>query len=128
MPSARPPLPRAVRPAPLLALLAVVAWLAAAACVGTGKNAPTPVQRTTVRVENRGFLDRNIFVVRSGQRIRLGTVSGNSTATLTIPAGIVATITPLAFIADPIGAPQPPVTQEITVSPGDQVVLMIPPG
>ena len=129
MPTARLALPpvRRARRAPLAALVAVAAWFSAAACVGTGKNAPTPIERTTVRVENRGFLDRNIFVVRSGQRIRLGTVSGNSTAVLTIPPGIVATVTSLAFIADPIGAPRPPVTQEITVNPGDQVVLMIPP-
>jgi hypothetical protein len=110
------------------ALLWVVAlWLAAAGCYGTGKNAPTPVERTTVRVENRGFLDRDIYVVRSGQRIRIGTVTGNSTATLTIPASVVGAVTALRFIADPIGAARPPVTEEITVSPGDQVVLMIPP-
>jgi hypothetical protein len=85
------------------------------------------VERTTVKVENRGFLDRDIFVVRSGQRIRLGTVTGGQTATFTIPASVVSGVTAIRFIADPIGAPRPPVTEEITVSPGDQVVLTIPP-
>ena len=118
--------PRASLPSRVVLLL--VLWLATAACYGKGKNAPAPVERTTVKVENRGFLDRDIFVVRSGQRIRLGTVTGGQTATFTIPASIVSGVTAIRFIADPIGAPRQPVTEEITVSPGDRVVLTIPPG
>jgi hypothetical protein len=114
--------------ATLTLVLALVLSVASAACYGKGKNAPTPVERTTLVVENRGFLDRDIYVVRGGQRIRLGTVTGNSQATFTIPATVVSAVTALRFIADPIGAPRPPVTEEITVSPGDRVVLTIPPG
>ena len=119
-----PRLRRALAAAPLVLALAA----GSAACYGKGKNAPVPVERTTIVVENRGFLDRDIFVVRGGQRIRLGTVTGNSTATFTIPPSVVSAVTALRFIADPIGAPRPPVTEEITVSPGDRVVLTIPPG
>jgi hypothetical protein len=100
----------------------------ASACYGKGKNAPEPVARTTVRVVNQGFLDRNIYVMRSSERVRLGTVSGNSTQVLTIPASIVQTIMTLRFVADPIGGRSPAATEEISVSPGDQVVLTIPPG
>ena len=99
-----------------------------AACYGQGKNAPEPVARTTVRVVNQGFLDRNIYVMRGGtERVRLGTVSGNSTQVLTIPATIVQSMMTLRFVADPIGGRTPPATEEISVAPGDQVVLTIPP-
>lgn len=105
--------------------LALFATLAA--CYGKGKNAPDPVARTTVRVVNQGFLDRNIFVMRGSERVRLGMVSGNSTSVLTIPPMIVQTLTSIRFIADPIGGNRPPATEEINVTPGDQVVLTIPP-
>ena len=108
--------------------LALVLALASVACYGKGKNAPVPVERTTLVVENRAFLDHDIYVVRSGQRIRLGTVTGNSQATFTIPPSIVGAVTALRFLADPIGAPRAPVSEEVTVSPGDRVVLTIPPG
>jgi len=101
---------------------------AGAACYGKGKNAPEPIARTTVKVVNQGFLDRNIYVMRGSERVRLGTVSGNSTQVLTIPSSIVQSLMSLRFVADPIGGRTPAATEEITVSPGDQVVLTIPPG
>ena len=122
------PLGRRAAVRALAASLALPALAGAAACYGKGKNAPEPVARTTVRVVNQGFLDRNIYVMRSSERVRLGTVSGNSTQVLTIPASIVQTIMTLRFVADPIGGRAPAATEEISVSPGDQVVLTIPPG
>ncbi len=82
---------------------------------------------TTLRVENRSFADVNIFVIRSGQRIRLGTVTGLSTRVLVIPRGVMSGPTPLQFLADPIGSNRTPISQEITVQPGDEVGLVIPP-
>src|SRR5689334_1740591 len=87
--------------------LAATLLAGAAACYGKGKNAPEPIARTTVKVVNQGFLDRNIYVMRSSERVRLGTVSGNSTQVLTIPASIVQTIMTLRFVADPIGGRSP---------------------
>jgi hypothetical protein len=81
----------------------------------------------TIRVENQAFLDMNIYVWRSSQRLRLGTVTGNSTARFKLPNNIVFGSTPLRFQADPIGGNRQPLSQEITVSPGDEVVLTIPP-
>ncbi len=37
-----------------------------------------------VQVDNQGFLDMNIYAVRSSQRLRLGTAAGNSKTNLTI--------------------------------------------
>jgi hypothetical protein len=86
-----------------------------------------PVPPTYVKVENQAFLDMNIYVYRSSQRIRLGTVNGNSTARLLIPANLLFGSTPLRFQADPIGGNRQSISQEITVSPGDEVIMTIPP-
>ena len=52
---------------------------------------------------------------------------GNSTTTFTIPANLIFGATPLRFLADPIGSNRTPVSDEITVQPGDQVRLVLPP-
>jgi hypothetical protein len=86
-----------------------------------------PVPPTRLRVENQAFLDMTIYVYRSSQRLRLGVASGNGTTRLTIPANLIFGSTPLRFQADPIGANRASISQEITVSPGDEVTLTIPP-
>jgi hypothetical protein len=128
--------PYAARRAARAAALALAAALAvggasAAACTrparAGARGARAPQEATTLRVQNQNFLAMNIYVVRGGVRARLGTVSGNSTARFTIPVSYVQTLTPLRFLADPIGARSAPVSEEITVSPGDEVTLTIPP-
>ena len=106
---------------------ALLALGVATACYGKGKNAPEPVERTTVKVVNQGFLDRRVYVLRGSERLRIGTVTGNSSAVLTIPPSLVQSAIPLRFIADAIGGTAPSVTEEVSVQPGDQVVLTILP-
>ena len=89
--------------------------------------AAEPTPPTRLRVENQAFLDMTIYVYRSSQRIRLGQASGNSTTRFTIPGNLIFGATPLRFQADPIGGSRTPLSQEITVSPGDEVMLTIPP-
>ena len=102
--------------------------LALVACGGSkSRSAPAPQPRTTVRVENQGFSDMTIYAIRSGQRVRLGVAPGNSPTTFTIPANLIFGATPLRFLADPIGSNRTPVSDEITVQPGDQVRLVLPP-
>lgn len=103
--------------------------LALVACGGSKKSRPGPVPqpRTSVRVENQGFSDMTIYAIRSGQRVRLGNAPGNSTTTFTIPPNLIFGATPLRFLADPIGSNRTPVSDEITVQPGDQVRLVLPP-
>ena len=86
-----------------------------------------PVPPTRLRVENQAFLDMTIYVYRSSQRIRLGVASGNSTSRMTIPQNLIFGATPLRFQADPIGGNRTPISQEITVSAGDEVTITIPP-
>jgi hypothetical protein len=101
-----------------------------AACSGNTKEdqAAEPIPPTYVRVENRAYLDMTIYVYRSSQRIRLGMANGNSTTKMLIPPNLLFGSTPLRFQADPIGANRQPTSQEISVSPGDEVQLIIPPG
>jgi len=89
---------------------------------GTERTGPT-----LLKVENQGFADMNIFVLSEGRRVRLGTVTGNTTATFTIPADLVGGAREMRFLADPIGGSSRPVSDDISVLPGDHVSLVIPP-
>ena len=111
-------------------MVLVMACLALASACSRNKNPDEmaePVPPTRLRVENQAFLDMTIYVYRSSQRIRLGTATGNSVTRLTIPANLIFGATPLRFQADPIGGSRAPISSEITVAPGDEVVLTIPP-
>jgi hypothetical protein len=87
-----------------------------------------PRAETAVRVENQNFLDMDVFVVRSGQRIRLGMVSGLSTQLFMLRPEIVGSASDLQFEFHPIGGRANPRTETITVHAGDVIELTIPPG
>jgi hypothetical protein len=102
--------------------------LAAAGCktLSPGSGSADQNQPTILQVDNQGFIDMDVFTLRSSQRIRLGTAPGASKSNFTIPPSLVSGLTPLRFIADPIGGRRASVSQEITVAPGDTVVMTIP--
>lgn len=111
-------------------MMAIACVAIGTACARTNNDpdqAAEPVPVTRLRVENQAFLDMTIYVYRSTQRIRLGTANGNSTTRLTIPPNLIFGATPLRFQADPIGSNRASISQEITVSPGDEITLTIPP-
>jgi hypothetical protein len=85
-----------------------------------------PEEATTLKVDNQSIADMTIYAVRGGQRIRLGLATGLRVSTFTIPSSLIFGATPLKFLADPIGSNRLPVSDEITVSPGDVVTLTIP--
>ena len=103
-----------------------LALLSAGCSHGVKSGTPEPQARTTVKVENQNFLDMNVFVLQGGQRIRLGTVSGLSTAVFTLP-DYVARSTSVQFELHPIGGRTNPRTETISVQPGDQIMLTVPP-
>jgi hypothetical protein len=107
-------------------LLALVLLLG---CSGRSPEpAPGPYSSALLQVENQGFTDMVIYVVSGGgQRIRLGLVTGNSTQSFTIPSHLVRGAGQIRFLADPIGGNHAPVSEEMTVQPGDTVGLTIPP-
>ncbi|MGK2934264.1 MAG: hypothetical protein ACSLFE_03350 [Gemmatimonadaceae bacterium] len=82
----------------------------------------------TVRVDNQAFLDVNVYLLRSGQRTRLGTVTALTTRTFVLPRSIVGTAVTVQFVASFIGSSRAPVSEEVVVWEGDEVELRIPPG
>ena len=86
-----------------------------------------PNAETRLVVDNQAFPDMTIYVLEGGRRIRLGMAGGNSKTSFVLPKHVVRTLTSVRFLADPIGGNRTPVTEEITVSPGDEVTLRIPP-
>lgn len=92
--------------------------------------AAAPEAATTLKVDNQGTLDMNVYVVRgqSGQRIRLGTATAVSVTMMKIPSSVLlGSNTSLRFIADPIGGIRPSISSSILVTRGDEVTLQIPP-
>jgi hypothetical protein len=88
---------------------------------------PRPEGQAMVEVVNQGFSDMVIYALDGAQRVRLGSVTGHSSRTLTIPGHLVGAGGTLRFLADPIGGNRTPVSEEMVVQPGDIVALTIPP-
>ena len=98
-----------------------------AVCSRNPRPSANPNEKTTLRVENQGFSDMTIYALQGGQRIRLGLATGNTTSTFTIPDYLLGAGNTIRFLADPVGSTRVPVSDEISVHPGDQVTLTIPP-
>jgi hypothetical protein len=107
--------------------LAIGVWLAAG-CARSSHMPEEAPARTVLKVENQGFPDMNIFVLpEAANRVRLGTVTGNSNGYFTLPDYLIRGIRELRFQALPIATQRGPISQSIVVTPGDTVVLTIPP-
>lgn len=109
----------------LIAFTFVIA--ATLACFKRGTTTADLTQPTVVQVDNQGFSDMTVYAARSSQRVRLGIATGNRKTNFDIPSILMGGLTALHFVADPIGGRRASVSQEITVAPGDTVVLTIPP-
>ncbi len=105
-----------------LMLLALVA-----ACGGRRSGRPpVAAEPAYVRITNQSWLDMNVYVLRSSQRQRLGTIGANQTQRFRLPENLVFGATPLRFEVDPIGSSRTARSFEIVGSPGDEVTLTIP--
>jgi hypothetical protein len=109
----------------VVALLAGLSVSAAAGCVRPGKTIPDAP--TYLRVENQALSDATVYVWESSARRRLGRVGSLSNVTLLIPSSMVFGATPLRFQLDFLAGNRTPLTESITVVPGDTVILQIPP-
>lgn len=108
-------------------ILGALLVAAAVGCASAPRNeADELARRSTVTVDNQSFSDMTVYVTR-GQRVRLGTAQGKAKTVFTIPRSLVGGTSTLRFIADPIGSSRQSVSEEIAVSEGDEVGLMIPP-
>ena len=107
-----------------LALAAVVAFVPAACATGKGVEQRP---QTLVEVDNQALADMTVYVFRGSQRVRLGMATGLRKSRFALPRGIVFGSTSLRFQADPVGGSATPVSEEISVTEGETVVLRIPP-
>ena len=106
---------------------AILALFAATACVTAGARNNVPQEQTAIRVDNQSFADMTVYALRSSQRVRLGMAPGHSNTVFDVPRTLISGLTPLRFIANPIGGTHASVSEEITVAPGVSVVMTIPP-
>lgn len=111
----------------LTAALAAVTVLTAPGCAKMPPASVDPMAPAMLEVDNQSFYDMNVYVLRNGMRIRLGTVPGNGRAVFELPRTVVGLGIPVRFVADPIGSSRAPYSEEIAIAPGDTVMLTIPP-
>jgi hypothetical protein len=71
------------------------------ACKSLGHGSPTAQEDIVVQVRNQSFPDVNIYVLPSGDPRRVGSVTGNSSATFKLPARMLSTGT-LQLLVRPI--------------------------
>ena len=83
---------------------------------------------TELEVVNRSSSDMDIFVVRSGQRVRLGLAPGNETTRFVLAPAQVAGVGTTYFQASPItGLGRPIGSEPVMLRLGDVITLDIPP-
>ena len=73
---------------------------------------------TTVQVTNRNWGDVRVFISRSGNRFRLGTVTSMNTAEFEIPQGQLGQGAFIRVVVEVIGGFEGTATEEIRVRPG----------
>src|SRR3989449_6220735 len=108
--------------------VSLAAPLGGIACHGRPAAPPNPQAEIAVTVDNQNFADMDVFIVRtSGERIRIGMVSGLTSRILMVRPDLIGNSTELRFEVHPIGARTNPISETVTVRPGDVIHLTIPP-
>ena len=105
-----------------LALL--MALVATAACGYAGQGGPEPAYATLV-VNNDSPMTVNIYTLRSGQRMRLGQVSGLRTQEFALRRSMMGAGGDLRILIDPVGSSVNYPSQAITLFEGDVVELRV---
>lgn len=119
--------PRADRSAvpfggPLLAIVGILAFLSIGGCVSAGvRSAPY----ATVVVVNDGTLTVNVYALRQGSRMRLGTVTSLDRAEFPLRSTMLNGLNELQLLIDPIGSRRAYPAQPINVQEGDVIELKV---
>lgn len=85
------------------------------------------VPRTRVRVENLNYLDATIFVYSGARNQRMGIATGLTTQTFTVPTQLLTGGTSIRFQVRYLGRSGMVSSDYVTVNPGDEVLLRLPP-
>ncbi len=111
-----------------IAFSASLLALVIAGCGGhntAGEPRIIPDTPTVLKVENNRFNDMRIYVYQGGQRVRVGTAGGKQTSTFKLAKSLVFNGSRLRFEAVPIGGQGSSVSEEISVSPGEEITIRI---
>ena len=107
--------------------LALLLAMGAAGCA-SAEDKPSlgkPANRTAVvEVANNGFADVTVYVIQSGMRRRLGTVTGLSEQRFRV-AAVASEAADLYLLADPVGGARAYLSPAVRVRPGDAVDLRL---
>lgn len=107
---------------------ALALLIACAACARGGSDKPSlgkPAPGAIVVVANHNFADMNLYVVQSGMRVRLGTVTGLTTHRFRLPREVTRSVADLRILADPIGGAQTYLSPPVRVHPGQSLELIL---
>src|SRR2546430_12196008 len=86
-----------------------------------------PRAEVAVTVENQNFLDMDVFLIRGGQRVRLGMVPGLSSHILMVRPELIGYGTEVQFELHPIRGQRQPLPPTLSARPGGVIHLTIPP-
>ncbi|MEJ2218649.1 MAG: hypothetical protein P8099_18835 [Gemmatimonadota bacterium] len=108
-----------------LVVLAVLATLVPLSdCSLFGRRTSETRDTATVEVRNGNWLNMNIYLVRNGNRVRVGGVDSFDEATFELEAARLHG-SDIRLLADPIGSPEYYLSPAIMVNPGQTVRLEI---
>lgn len=102
----------------------LVAAAAASACAPVSEGAGTGdplADRTVLVVENNNWADMTLYVVRGNVRSRVGAVPALGKSRFVLPSTLVAGISDIQLLADPIGSRHAYLSPPIPVFPGQEV-------
>ncbi|MGQ0701520.1 MAG: hypothetical protein ACT4PM_00125 [Gemmatimonadales bacterium] len=117
----------------VLLLAAALAMLAVAGCGSQRAEAGLSPQQqedsTIVVVQNDNITNMRIWVVRvpAGGEYPLGLARGSNETRFRVPRSLVTGVSEVTFRIAPQGGGRAVYSQTITISPGDEIVLRIPP-
>jgi len=108
----------------LIVLVALAGALAASCSIfrgGPHSASPEPAPLVILRVANHNYLDVVIYVLHDGERTRVGTVTGSSSAVLYLPPHLLGAERVIQLLGDPIGSTDVASTEAISVQPGQSI-------
>ena len=86
---------------------------------------PEPARPVPLRIENRSRVDIVVHATRGTMRVRLGTVTAQTSAELRIPATFVGDAGGLSLVADPVGGRTSSRSPTFTLRNGNRVVWTV---
>ncbi|CAN5627664.1 MAG: hypothetical protein H0U67_05310 [Gemmatimonadetes bacterium] len=104
---------------------ALILLLGACSTKGSQNQPAVSERQTRVEVTNHNWSDMRVYVVRAGNRFRLGTVSTMGTQVFQLPRALSSYTGGLQLVADPIGSREFYMTQPLSVIPGQLVSFKI---